>query len=135
MKVSRALITFAFIADRFEATRDIGDVLTPLFAPIADQLAGRVFDPAVFAERFSEYYGIKVHPLVIADQIERFKAAGLVKQIASAGEVGAAYECQRSEGFQSQIDEAHVEKLLDEFTKQAKGALATAAITLSAGQL
>src|SRR5438046_7584377 len=110
MKVSRALITFAFIADKFEATRDIGDGLMPLFAPIADQLAGRVFDPAMFAERFSEYYGIKVHPLVIADQIERFKAAGLVRQITSAGDIAAAYECQRAEGFQNQLDDAPVEK-------------------------
>jgi len=36
---SRALITFAFIADKFEATRDIGDGLTHV-SPIADQLAG-----------------------------------------------------------------------------------------------
>ncbi len=135
MKASRALITFAFIADRFGETRDIGDGLVPLFAPIADQLAGKLFDPAEFAECFSEYYGMRVHPLVIKDQVERLKAAGLIREVVSAGEIAVAYECQRAEGFDKPIGEEDVEELLAAFGGHAKDTLAITGVSLGAGQL
>jgi hypothetical protein len=135
MKANRALITFAFVADKFEQTRHIGDGLAPLFAPIADKLAGRLFDPAEFAETFSEYYGMRVHPLVIKDQTELLLKANLIKQVAGDGEIAVGYECQRSDAFDKTFDERDVDELLDTFVAKAKEALARASITVSAGQL
>ena len=62
-------------------------------------------------------------------------SSGLIREIASAGDIAVAYECQKSEGFDKPIGEEDVEELLAEFAGHAKDALAVAGISLGAAQI
>ena len=64
MRPTRALTTFAYVADEFARTNDIAQGLVPLFAPLISRRAGTPFDPAQFAQDVKATYDLKLHPFV-----------------------------------------------------------------------
>ena len=76
MKPTRALTTFAYVADEFGRTNDIAQGLVPLFAPIISQRAGTRFDPAQFAEDVKATYDLELHPFVAEEFAPSLAARG-----------------------------------------------------------
>lgn len=73
-KISRALISFAFVADRFESTRgDIFQGLVPLFAPIVTEKQGTVFEPETFVAELRSRYDILMPVPVAEDWAHRLE--------------------------------------------------------------
>lgn len=81
MEISRSLITFAYVAEQFEKTGDIGQGLLPLFAPVVAKRTGARFSAAQFAEDVLEMYDIEMHPYVAKEFAPRLAAAGYLKKI------------------------------------------------------
>jgi hypothetical protein len=56
-----ALVTYAFVFERWQETRDSVAGLAPLFAPIIKSRAGQIFQPATFAADLNKTYGISIN--------------------------------------------------------------------------
>ena len=76
MKSTRALTTFAYVADEFARTNDIAQGLVPLFAPLISRRAGSPFDPVQFAEDVKDTYDLELHPLVAEEFAPSLAARG-----------------------------------------------------------
>ena len=79
MEISRSLIAFAFIAEKYKETQDITQGLMPIFAPIVAENAGQEFIPSEFAKSVMEAYGIRMHPHVAESFAPKMEAAGLIE--------------------------------------------------------
>lgn len=114
MEITRPLIAFAFLAERFEETGDIAQGLMPLFAPIIEIREGMEFVPKEFANDISEYYGIKVHPWVVEDWLIRLEKEKYVERIPLAhGLYSYRYLKPPKDG--QGVQEGDIKKLLDVF--------------------
>ena len=76
MKPTRALTTFAYVADEYARTKDIAQGLAPLFAPLISGRAGTPFDPAQFAQDVKANYDLELHPLVAEEFAPLLAAKG-----------------------------------------------------------
>lgn len=130
MAANRALIAFAFVADRLEAGGDIGDGLIPLFSPVAAKLAGKIFDPIQFAQEVSTFYGIRMHPFAAEDQVDRLVRADLLRRLVSSENVAAAYQYSAPELPPQRIEEADVTGLLVAFQSHADAVLNKLGVTI-----
>ena len=80
MNLTRALIAFAYVADRFSKTNDIAQGLVPLFAPLISARAGTVFDPEVFANDVKNSYDIEMHPYVAEEFAAMLAKVGYLEE-------------------------------------------------------
>jgi hypothetical protein len=76
--VTPALVTFAFVRDRWEQTGDIINGLVPLFAPVIKERANEKFIPEVFAADLDKIFGLRMTSLAVQDLAPRLCAAGLL---------------------------------------------------------
>lgn len=118
MQLTRPLIAFAFLAEKFEQTGDIAQGLMPLFAPIIREHEGKEFSASSFATGISEYYGIKVHPWAVEDWLGRLEKEGLVEKIGITSGV-FSYRYVKSPDESKPIDERDIRGLLDAFLAHA----------------
>lgn len=81
MRISRPLITFAFVAHSFERHGDIGMGLEPLFAPLIQRRTGEIFNPDLFAADVSDTYGLRMHPYVAHDMAAKLEQQGLLSVV------------------------------------------------------
>ena len=81
MRLSRSLLTFAFVADSFQKSGDITSGFDPLFAPILNKYKGSTFDPTQFAKEVSETWGVKMHPYVALDLAPKLARHGLLHAV------------------------------------------------------
>ena len=79
MKSTRALLTFAFVADQFAKTNDIARGLAPLFAPLISKRAGAAFDPLQFANDVKATYDLELHPFVAEEFAVPLAAKGYLQ--------------------------------------------------------
>ena len=87
MKPTRALTTFAYVADKFARTNDIAQGLVPLFAPLISLRAGTSFDPAQFAQDVKDTYDLELHPLVAEEFAPSLAARGYLDRHSHLGTV------------------------------------------------
>lgn len=115
-KIPRALISFAFVADRFEATNgDIFQGLVPLFAPIVQARADQIFDPVTFVDDLRTYYDIVMPAPVAQDWASRLEKEGyLSREDIGPGHVHYHYKTI-DVTFQGQFEQT-VTQLLSEFS-------------------
>lgn len=74
----RGLITFAFVSEALQAHQDIFMGLMPLFRPIAEDLAGEVFDAAKLVQQLRDLYGLSMTTDVAEYFIPRLHQSGLL---------------------------------------------------------
>ena len=87
MKSTRALLTFAYVADQFAKTNDIAQGLMPLFAPLISKRAGTPFDPVQFAEDVMTTYDLELHPFVAEEFAGPLSARGYLRADRQPGAV------------------------------------------------
>ena len=80
MEISRALMTLAFVHDRFIETGDFRTGLAPLFEPIARENTGRVFDPKECSESLRNRYDIVIHPAAVESLAPALTHAGILAE-------------------------------------------------------
>ena len=80
MNLTRALIAFAYVADRFSKTNDIAQGLVPLFAPLISARAGTLFDAEVFAKDVKNSYDIEMHPYVAEEFAAMLAKVGYLEE-------------------------------------------------------
>ena len=80
MNLTRALIAFAYVADRFTKSNDIAQGLVPLFAPLISARAGTIFDSEVFALDVKNTYDIEMHPYVAEEFAAMLAKAGFLEE-------------------------------------------------------
>jgi hypothetical protein len=122
MATSRALLAFAYVADRFEQTGDIATGLLVLFAPVIAKRSGKTFDAQQFVEDVREMYDIEMHPYVAEDFAPRLAASGYLIETARFAE-NATYENGTFELPELPISEDVLEALLERFADFANSLL------------
>ena len=113
MKSTRALLTFAYVADQFTKTHDIVQGLMPLFAPLISKRAGTPFDPEQFAEDVMTTYDLELHPYVAEEFAGRLSASGFLHADHQSGTVH--YTNLRCEIPDPPIHEEQLRELVDGF--------------------
>ena len=124
MTTSRTLLTFAYIADQFAKSGDIGDGLLKLFAPVIAKRKGKNFDPSEFAADVLELYDIEMHPYVAEDFAPRLAAAGYLIPTATFAQ-NAVYQNGDFDLPEIPISLQALEALLDRFADSATDLLIT----------
>jgi len=122
MATSRALLAFAYVADRFAQTGDIANGLLVLFAPVIAKRSGRKFEPQEFATDVREMYDIEMHPYVAEDFAPRLAAAGYLVETARFAE-HATYENGTFQLPELPVSEETLDALLDRFADFANSLL------------
>jgi hypothetical protein len=118
MATSRALLAFAYVADHFSNTGDIGQGLLALFAPVIAKRAGGKFVAEEFAADVKEMYDIEMHPYVAEAFAPRLAAAGYLVQTANFAQ-SAAYENAVFELPEAPIPLEALDALLERFADAA----------------
>ena len=133
MQTSRALLTFAYVAEHFAKTGDLATGLLQLFAPVIAKRAGQKFVPEQFAADVGEMYDIEMHPYVAEEFAPRLAAAGYLTQTASFHQ-NAAYENAHVELAAPPVSEDTLNALLDRFVVFAEDLLRVVGVDI-AGQV
>jgi hypothetical protein len=76
--LSRVLVTYAALADRFERGGNHFDALAPFFSSIARDSVGKLFDPKEFAREASARFGLFIPLVVVEAMVPNLEAAGIV---------------------------------------------------------
>ena len=118
MKSTRALLTFAFVADQFAKTNDIAQGLMPLFAPLISKRAGTPFDPVQFAQDVMETYDLELHPFVAEQFARPLAAKGYLHADRQPGAVH--YTNLHCELHDPPIHEKQLRELIDGFCSYSK---------------
>jgi len=134
MVLSRPLIAFAFLAEKFEETGDLAQGLMPLFAPIISKHEGQEFSAEDFSEDVSNYYGIRVHPWAVQDWLSRLERERYVEKVSLAGGL-YSYRYLKSPVDVKTIEETDVTKLLEVFCKHAQKRFEVQGIAISKATL
>lgn len=129
MKLSRPLIAFAFLAEKFEQTGDIVQGLMPLFSPIIAELEGKEFSGDEFAERLSNYYGIKVHSWAVEDWLSRLESEKYIERLNPSNHT-VKYRYLKVPN-DTKVDEGDVASLLERFSTFADAKFRDHEIVLS----
>ena len=133
MKPTRALTTFAYVADEFGRTRDIAQGLMPLFAPLISTRAGTPFDPAEFAQDVKTTYDIELHPLVAEEFAPSLAARGYLQADRQPGAVHYTnLDCELKDPA---IHEDQLRQLVDGFCSFSEAPLAKAGSQVRTEQL
>jgi hypothetical protein len=108
--MSNDLAAFALVASEYERTGDAIRGLTPLFIPIINEFASRLYDPNAFARKFSERYGLSMTASVAKALTERMVQAGLLVEGPPR-----IFHCVEFPDQIDGIDESGIEAVLDNF--------------------
>jgi hypothetical protein len=120
-KYSRALLTFAFVKQEFEQSRDVIRGLMPLFAPIFSSMSGSIFSPTEFSEKVEAYYGLRMHPYVAEDWVSRFEDAGYV--VAEGDRFTKTYRCVSANQEAGIDDASDIGNIVDELVDYTESRL------------
>lgn len=129
MQPSRALITFAFVADEFTKTGDITRGLLPLFAPLINKRAGQPFEPAKFASDVSTAYGLTFHPYVAEALAPRLADAGYLA-VTSITNGSASYVNSALPESGTAFDDGLLDKIVQDYMTHARTLLSTTRINI-----
>ena len=133
MKSSRALTTFAYVADEFARTNDIAAGLMPLFAPLISMRAGTPFAPVQFAQDVKTTYDLELHPLVAEEFAPSLAARGYLLADRRPGAVHYTnLDCQLPD---QPIREDKLQQLVDGFCSFSEGRLRKTRSPISSEQL
>ena len=120
---SRQLISFAFVAEQYEATGDIVQGLLPLFAPLIQKRAGHRFDPRLFVQDVKETYDIYMPLSTAQDLAPRLHSAGYLQE-AFGNEAGITYknvDYLKVPGEEkAALSEAQISEAIEEFAEFCK---------------
>jgi hypothetical protein len=79
--IRRKILTYALISVNFAGHGDPVVALSPLFAPIASDLAGQLFDPSQFRQAMSQLYGMSLTRDVVDLFSQRLRQLGWVLSV------------------------------------------------------
>ena len=133
MKTTRALTTFAYVADEFGKTKDIAQGLVPLFAPLISRRAGAPFDPVLFVQDLKATYDLEVHPFVAEAIAPSLAARGYLTEDHQPGAIH--YTNRACDLPELPIHENQLRDLVDGFLSFAETRLTRAGSKLEDDQL
>ena len=133
MKPTRALTTFAHVADEFGRTEDIPQGLMPLFAPLIATRAGTPFDPTQFSQDVRTAYDLELHPLVAEEFAPSLAAKGFLEADQQLGAIH--YTNLNCELPEPPIHEDQLRHLVDGFCRFSEARLTKAGTQVGAEQL
>ena len=133
--IDRALIAYAFLAYTKSDPADLTSGLAPMFAPIARELKGEPFSADVFADKLSEFYGIKIHPWAVDDLTPRLEACGILRRVPfSESTVAYVYAIPSEARYGDDVTEAQVRSLLSDFSTFACDQFNSHGVVISASE-
>lgn len=133
--IDRALIAYAFLAYTKSDPADLTSGLAPMFAPIARELKGEPFSADVFADKLSEFYGIKIHPWAVDDLTPRLEACGILRRVPfSESTVAYVYATPSEARYGDDVTEAQVRSLLSDFSTFACDQFNSHGVVISASE-
>ena len=133
MRPTRALTTFAYVADEFARTNDIAQGLVPLFAPLISRRAGTPFDPAQFVQDVKATYDLELHPFVAEEFAPSLAAKGYLDADRQAGAIH--YTNLDHEPPEPPIHEDQLLELVDGFCSFSEARLIRTRSEIQAEQL
>lgn len=120
--MANSLLAFALVAEEYEKSGDPVRGLAPLFRPILQGRTGAPYDPAWFAGRFTETYGLDMTPYVAKSISENLVSAGLLTRSARDGFIVA--QMQASQNDTPSIDEERIREIVVYFERWSRKELA-----------
>lgn len=79
-KPKRALLAYCALADRLQKPNaGLMEALTPFFAPVCKELAGKMFDATQFSEEVANRYGLRIPRLAVLGLVEQLEQDGLLE--------------------------------------------------------
>ena len=97
-QIDRNLLAYAFVSQRLAVNNDYLETLIPLFIPVIEDMQGQVFDPAVFAEKVNNSYGLGINVDIVEELTPRLRKSGFLELISSDNQLGSTYLCKAGEG-------------------------------------
>ena len=78
MRARRELIAYALVREEYERTGDITHGLMPIFSPLLQEQAGKLFAAKALATSVEETYGIPMAPLAAEGIAPKLEKAGIL---------------------------------------------------------
>lgn len=123
-KPKRALLAYCALADRLhESKATLVQTLTPFFAPVCREFAGKLFDAAQFATTVAERYDLRIPRLAVLGLAEQLAGAGL---LVSLGGKSSKPVYQYAAAPPSELEDVHpvteveVDQVLAEFAVRCR---------------
>ena len=128
MEISRALMTLAFVHDRFVETGDIRSGLAPLFGPIARENIGKDFDSEKCSEWLRNRYDIVIQPAAVESLAPALKDSGVLVEERVGGTVLLRYGS--SIDVAPPLEEQTIDQCINSFLSYAQPRLKNANVSI-----